>query len=291
MEAVLNVDYFAHILVFFFIYSLVVFGLSYSTHAAGILSLGHGAFYGIGAYTAALLTLHLNVGFFTATVLAGLAALLASSFIGFCSVRLKEDYLAIATLAFLEVTRQLLYNWSSVTNGAYGLAGIPPAQLFGFQVRQPVSFLPISIVLSLFGIVIITRISRTPLGLSILASTDDPIALQTFGKRPTVLKLGVLSISAFLAGVAGSQYAFYVNYVHPNDFGLSTSIMFLAIAMIATARRPIAGCFVGLLLFFVTSELLRLLNFAAEVKGNLIQILTALTIFLVVLFRERRAKR
>ena len=283
-------DYFVHVLVFFFIYSLVVFGLSYTTHAAGILTLGQAAFFGIGAYSAALLGIHTNVGFLSAAVIGGAIALLSSTFIGVCALRLKEDYLAIATLAFLEVVRQLFYNWNGLTHGAYGLANIPPANIFGFQMIRNSSYLVVAVILCAIGAAIIVRINRTPLGLAVLASRDDLIALETLGKSATLLKLGTLSVSAFLAGIAGAEYAYYVGFIHPNDFGLNQSIMFLAISIVATARRPILGCFLGLLVYFVSSEMLRVVNLPGTYKANVIQILTAVTILLVVLFRERGTK-
>jgi branched-chain amino acid transport system permease protein len=268
----------------------VVFGLSFCTHKAGILSLGHSAFFGVGAYTAALFAIYVQPIFILAALAAGVMAVIGSLFIGFCAIRLKDDYLAISTLAFLELVRQLFYNWDSLTKGAYGLRGIPPANLFGFELRQPASYLLLSVVLSLLAAAVITRINKSPLGLSIQAAKDDTVAYELLGRRSRHLKVGALCLSAFFAGIAGAEYAFYVNYIHPSEFDLSQSVMFLATSIFATARSPILGCFLGLIVYFFLSEMLRLLDLSGVIKANVIQILTAVAILGVVVLRENRHK-
>lgn len=281
-------DFFAHILIFFFIYALAAIGLSYCIHAAGVFNLGHSAFFGIGAYTAALTSINLNLGFLPALVIGGVAAALASLVISFCAIRLKEDYVAIATLALMEVTRQIFYNWNSLTNGAYGLGGIPPVRLFDYEISRPFGYLIFSAVMFGLGAIFIRYIQTSPVGLMILAVKNDSIAAQITGMRPNILRTGALCLSAGFAGLAGAEYSFYVNYIHPNDFGLNQAIMFLAFSILATERRIISGCLIGLVLYFVLSEFLRPFNWLGTYKANIIQIATALIIFIVVIYRGKR---
>lgn len=281
-------DFFAHILIFFFIYALAAIGLSYCIHAAGVFSLGHSAFFGIGAYTAALTSINLDWQFLPALAIAGVVASVASVIISFCAIRLKEDYVAVATLALMEVTRQVFYNWNSLTNGAYGLGGIPPARLFTYEFSRPFGYLIISAIMFVLGAIVIRYIQNSPVGLMILAAKNDSTAAQMMGMRPNLLRMGALCLSAGFAGLAGAEYSFYVNYIHPNDFGLNQSIMFLAFSILATERRIISGCLIGLVFYFVLSESLRPFNWLGTYKANIIQIVTALIIFFVVIYRGKR---
>jgi branched-chain amino acid transport system permease protein len=217
----------------------------YLTLACGLLSVGNAAFMGIGAYTAALLTLNTSVPF-TAALLAGAAAAaVVGAVIGKPTLRLSGVYLAMATLAFGEVVRIVLLNAENVTGGALGLNGIP--QLTGW----------LHVALSLAGILyILLRCARSRIGRATRAIGQDETATEVMGLNVRAHKLIAFVAGAAIAGLAGGLNAHFTFFISPNEYGFERAVEILAMGVLGGTGNP-WGAVIGAVLITLLPELLR----------------------------------
>lgn len=237
-------DYLLQILIFVGINIISAVGLHIITGLTGQFSLAHASFAGIGAYTAALLTMRLDV-WFPLALLAGLClAAVAAVIIGYPSLRLRGDYLAIATLAFGEVFRVALLNFE-FANRALGLHGIRKMTTIWWVLGVMVIVLVLTILLT-----------RSRIGRALIAIREDEIAAQSFGANLGRYKLLAFVLGGAFAGVAGGLYAHFLLYVNPQDFGIMKSVevlLFLIIGGLGT----LPGVIVGTALLTGLPEILR----------------------------------
>lgn len=238
------------------VYGLNVLGMHIIFGLTGILSLAQAAFWGIGAYTAAILTVDHGapflIGFFAATVVAALAGVA----LGAPTLRLKTHYLVLATIAFAEVMRQVLTNWASVTRGPQGMPGIPSAQIFGFTFTTRLQNYYLGLVVLTLVVLGLMALRRSRLGRAMEAVRDDALAAETMGINVTYVRILAFSLSAALGGMAGSLYAHMRQFVSPDSFDLHAAVFFLLILLIG-GRRSITGCIVGSFLVTYLPEWLR----------------------------------
>ena len=219
--------YVDHLLILICIYIILAVSLNLIVGFTGILNLGHAAFFGIGAYTSALLVLAgapFIIGVLAAFLIAGLCGLL----IGIPSLRLRGDYLAIATLGFGEIIRSIIKNWTSLTRGPLGIPGIPKPSFF-MSFDTSFKFLVLAIVLAALTVFVITKIVHSPFGRVLRAIREDELAAQAIGKNTTRYKMTALVIGAAFAGIAGSLYAHYITFIDPSTFTMIESILILSL--------------------------------------------------------------
>ena len=220
-----------HILSLIAISSIVAMGLQLLLGYSGQLSIGQAAFYGIGAYTSALLTSNYGVPFPVSLLVAGCAAALASLLM-VPITRLTGAYLAVATLGFSVIVYLIIKNEEWLTGGSYGFIGIPRAALFGFVLRDPMHsyYLCVGVALTVYAV--FAQVNHSRFGRAINAIRQDPDAAAANGIRVTMLKSQCFVIAAFVAGLAGSLYAHEVRYLAPNDFTFWKSIEILIMVVI-----------------------------------------------------------
>ena len=197
----------------------------------GLLNLGHLAFYAIGAYTSALLALA-GYPFWFCILTAGVLAMFFGFLISLPINKIKKDYLALATMGFSFVVYAVLLNWTDLTNGPLGLAGIPRPQLFGFDFSQNSNFLLLVAIIALASYLIIKLITISPFGRVLESIRDNELAAKILGKNTFKMKMCAMGASAFFAGVAGSLYAYYITYLDPSSADIMQLIPFLAIVII-----------------------------------------------------------
>ena len=235
------------------IYMLLAIGLNLQYGYTGLVNFGHVAFYAIGAYTSALLSLNgwpLIASFPVAMLLAGLAAYP----IGLLSLRLSDDYLAVVTLGFSETVRILIQQEAWLTKGVQGLPGIP--RLFhslGVGQYAEIATLAVLIACNVAAIVILTHLVRSPYGRLIQAVRDDETAVEALGKDPARLKVQVFMLGAGLAGLAGAFYAHTITYLSPEQF-LPLVTFYVWIAVIIGGPGRTSGAVVGSLILLVFLE-------------------------------------
>jgi branched-chain amino acid transport system permease protein len=220
-----------HILSLMAIASIVAMGLQVLLGCSGQLSIGQAAFYGIGAYTSALLTARLGVPFPLALLAAGAAAALASLLM-VPITRLTGAYLAVATLGFSIIVYLFIKNEEWLTGGSYGFISIPRAELLGYVLRDPMYsyYLNIGVAAAVYSV--FARIDGSRFGRAINAIRQDVDAARASGIRVTLLKSQCFVIAAFVAGLAGSLYAHEARYLAPNDFTFWKSIEILIMVVI-----------------------------------------------------------
>ncbi len=264
------------------IYIILGLGLNVVVGLSGLLVLGYGGFYAIGAYTFALLNHYYGLGFWTCLPLAGLVSAAAGFLLGFPVLRLRGDYLAIVTLGFGEIVRILLLNNTEITGGPNGISQIPKPTFFGLEFSRTareggwdtfsnffgVKYDPsdrviflylVALLLVVLSLFVINRLLRMPLGRAWEALREDEIACRSLGLSPTRIKLTAFTISAAFAGFAGTLFAARQGFVSPESFTFAESAFVLAIVVLGGMGSQFAVILAAILLV-VSRELMRDFN-------------------------------
>ncbi len=244
-----------HVLSLIAIASIAAMGLQVLLGGSGQLSIGQAAFYGIGAYTSALLTTKVGAPFPVALIAAGVVAGLASLLM-VPITRLTGAYLAVATLGFSILVYLVIKNEEWLTGGSYGFIGIPRAALFGFSLRDPMYSYYLCVGVAALVYAVFARIQGTRFGRAINAVRLDADAAAASGLRVTILKSQCFVIAAFAAGLAGSLYAHEVRYLAPNDFTFWKSIEILIMVVIGGVGS-LPGAILGAAVVVGLPEILR----------------------------------
>lgn len=274
------------------IYVMLGLGLNVVVGLSGLLVLGYGGFYAIGAYTFALLNHYYGLGFWQCLPLAGLMTAMFGLLLGFPVLRLRGDYLAIVTLGFGEIVRILLLNNTAITGGPNGISQIPKPTLFGLEFNRSardggwdtfhnffglqydpgdrIIFLYlVALLLVVLTLFVINRLLRMPLGRAWEALREDEIACRSLGLSPTRIKLTAFTISAAFAGFAGCLFAARQGFVSPESFTFAESAFVLAIVVLGGMGSQFAVILAAILLV-VSRELMRDLNeYSMLVLGGL----------------------
>jgi branched-chain amino acid transport system permease protein len=218
---------------------------------AGLLDLGYVAFYAVGAYTFALLATNYDLGFWICLPIAGILAALWGVILGFPVLRLRGDYLAIVTLAFGEIVRIILLNWTEVTNGPNGISKIPKPTFFGlpFTPTGDVTFSsffglkydPLQGMIFLYYVIlalafltnfVTLKLRRLPIGRAWEAMREDEIACRSLGINTTITKLTAFATGALFGGLAGCFFATRQGFISPESFTFIESAIILAIVVL-----------------------------------------------------------
>lgn len=251
--------YFLHIGIMACIYICLALSLNLVTGYAGQLVLGHAAFYGIGAYTGALLMLKFQMNFFLALPLSALVTGLFGFLLGIPALRLRGDYLAIVTLGFGEIVRLVFVNWKEVTRGPAGLPGIPSPQIFGFVVNERMEYYYLALVLAVLTIFFMLRLINSGVGMAMQTVKNDEIAAEAIGIQPRKYKIMAFVIASAFAGMTGCFFASYLSYISPSVFVYNTSMTVLMMVVLG-GLGSIAGSVLGATVLVIVPEMLRFLN-------------------------------
>ena len=262
-----------HLLILIMIYIILSISLQLSMGFTGLLNIGHVAFYGIGAYTSALLALNFGIPFWFGLIIGGLLAGFFGLLLAVPTLKLRGDYLAIATLGFAIIVENVLRNWTEVTRGPLGLPGIPKPELFGF-VFSGFSFLILAGGIALITYLIINHITSSPFGKVLKAIREDELAATSLGKNIRKYKTQALIISAFFAGIAGSLYAHYITFIDPSSFTVLESILIISM-MIVGGLASNKGAVIGAIVLILLPEPLRFLPIPSFAVGALRQMIYA----------------
>ena len=247
--------YLMHLAILAGIYIILTVSLNLIIGYAGQVSLGHAAFYGIGAYASALSALNLHFPFPAAAVSGMLVAGGCGLALGLPTLRLKEDYLAVVTLGFGVILGLVFLNLE-ITGGPDGLAGIPSPNFFGLSFRPASRYLIIVAVAVAFVLLLTYRLVDSYHGRALKAIRDHEITAQVMGINTPGYKILIFTLAAALAGLAGSLYAHYITFINPETFGLHTSILILAMVVLG-GMGSLAGSVAGAVILTALPELLR----------------------------------
>lgn len=256
LPLVITDDYVLRILIMSGIFVMLTLSLNLVTGFTGQFCLGWAAFYGIGAYTSALLTMKAGLSFWLAMPLGGLMAALFGLLLGLPTMRLKEIYLAITTLGFGEIIRLIMLNWTDLTRGSMGLPGIPAPSILSYEISSNQAYYYFILVLVLITVAAIRRLIDSRTGRALIAIREDELAAKSMGIDVTAYKMLAFAVGAFFAGLAGSFYAHYTSFIDPHTFSFTESIAILAMAVLG-GLGSINGSILGAVILTVVPELLR----------------------------------
>jgi branched-chain amino acid transport system permease protein len=245
--------YHLQLLTFIGINTLLAMGLNMLMGYAGQISLGHAAFYGIGAYTSAILTVHYSLSPWLALPAAILAAVAVAYVVGIPTLKLSGYYLGMGTLGFGMIIHIMLREWSSMTGGASGFVGIPPLSLGPLSFADGRNYFYLVWAFVLLGLVLCRRIIDSRVGRGLRAIHDGEKAAAAVGVDTSRLKLQVFVLSAAMGALAGFLYAHLVFFISPGTFSFLSSIRMVTMVVIG-GMASIWGALLGATLLTLLPE-------------------------------------
>lgn len=280
-------EYIFHIVIMLNIYIMLVLSSNLTVGMANLLTMCQAAFYGIGAYIGTFFLMQFNLPFIVVAAIVMAATGLFSLLVSFASVKLKGDYFVLATMGFQLIVFTILYNWTPVTRGSYGIPGIPGIKLFGaFQLSGVYSYLALSLILMLLVVLLFSYLKKSPYGRVLKAIRADELMVESLGRNTYMAKSWAFFLSAAVAGLAGLIYASYIGYIDPTSFTLDESI-FIISALFIGGIGNIKGPVLGAVFVVILPELLRLVGLPDAIAANLRQIIYGLSLILIMFFRPQ----
>lgn len=237
---------------------IVVVGLNFITGYCGQINFAQAAFWGIGAYVTAALTLK-GFSFWLALPLAALSTGLCSLLLGIPTLRLRAYYLAMATIAFGEIVQLVLIHWEPVTGGTSGLRGVPGVSIAGHLLVGHVQHYYFLLAWCVLALWLSLRVRSSRLGRAMIALRDSEIAAEVMGVDTVRVKMLAFALSSIYAGIAGGLYVAYVNYVSPDLFSNAQAVLFFVMLVIGGVGSAV-GAVLGTIVLTVLPEALRFLK-------------------------------
>jgi len=277
-------EYLLHVGVLVGIYAILAMSLDIVLGYTGIPSLGHSAFALIGAYTSSLLSVQVGLSPWVTLWIGAGASALVGSLAAYPAVRLKGDYLALATLGLAIVVEGVVRNWTGLTGGAMGVPGIPNFHLFGWEIVGPARNLAVVGAMALVCFGVLYLVVNRPFGRVLRAIRDDEKAAQSLGKNTARFKVEAFVVSAFFTGVGGALYAHYITFVSPSTFSLLDSLTILLMVILG-GMGTLRGAALGAFVLIVLPESLRFLGLPMSIFAPLRQILYGATLVVLMMYR------
>jgi branched-chain amino acid transport system permease protein len=279
------------------IYVVLASGLNIVVGFTGLLDLGYVAFYAIGAYYTAVIFIQVLRNHFGVDIDAywwliwvnllggGLLAAAAGAILGYPTLRLRGDYLAIMTLGFGEIIRIVANNWVGLTRGPSGISAIPAPSLFGFHFTSALSLYFLGLGLAVLSLLVISRIVRSRIGRAWTAIREDEVAAEAMGIHTSRYKLLSYATGGFFAGMMGVFFGHYINFISPSSFKLIESFTILSLVVLG-GMGNIAGPVLGAIIWVSMQEWLRDFSFVQahpETRG----IAMGLILVVLMVFRPQ----
>lgn len=250
-------QYMYRVLIMIGLYTILALGLNVILGLTGMLSMGHAAFYSIGAYVSAIIGTRFGMGFFSTVIFGVAVSAVLGMLLGLTTMRLSGSYLAITTMGFAEVIRMILLSWEDVTNGAFGIQQIPRPRLFGYELTTANGGLYLLVLFFvILSIIFCTAIDNSKLGRTLRAIKNDELATVLMGVSVERYKVTAFAIAAGLAGLAGATFAAMNRYIDPNTFNFDTSMLIVCICILG-GMGSIKGQILGAILLVAFPEVLR----------------------------------
>ncbi len=279
-------EYLLHILILINIYIILSTSLNLIAGYTGLLSIAHAAFYGIGAYVTALLSIHFGTSFLLNMVLGMAVAGLLGVVVAFPSLRIHDDYFVIATFGFQMILYSLFNNWVSLTRGPLGIPGIPQPRILGLTIDSHGEFFLLTALFALGSYLLLSRLVNSPFGRVLKAIREDEVFAQALGKNVTLYKTLVFVVGGALAAIAGNLYGHYITFVDPASFTVLESILIISMVIIGGAGS-LLGSVVGAAFLILIPELLRFIGLPSAIAANVRQILYGSLLVLFMMFRPQ----
>jgi len=292
-------NYIFHLTIMLGIYSILAYSMNLVTGYGGLLVFCHAAFYGIGAYAYALLQIGGGASrfsdelLFTAAVPFGAAILgailvagLSAFVIGRISLRFRGDFFVFATLGFQMIVFVVLYNWTELSRGAFGIYGIPRPELLGWKIKELWQYVILVGLVNALVLPILFVLYRSPFGLSLKALRDNERAAESLGISAQHQYLSAFVIAAGCAGLAGALFASYVTYIDPSSFQLKESIFILSLLLLGGSGNRL-GPVIGVVVMTLLPEALRFVGLPDSVAPNMREIIYGMILILLMYKRPQ----
>jgi branched-chain amino acid transport system permease protein len=262
-------DYWLRILTVALVYGILASGLNIVIGFAGLLDLGYVAFWAVGAYFSAILFVSvLKVGFgvdpssvwwlfYLNFIAAGALASCFGLLIGYPTLRLRGDYLAIMTLGFGEIIRIVTTNWVGLTRGPMGIRGIPNPSFFGYSIDSPRALFFMALVLTAVVVFLLSRVVKSYVGRAWVAIRDNEDAAEAMGIDTRRFKLLAYAVGGFVGGACGVFFAHFQRYISPLNFTLFDNVLLLMLIVLGglgTFVGPFIGAFIWIIFLQVAQE-------------------------------------
>lgn len=277
LPVVVRSEYLLNTAVLAGIYVILTSSLNITNGYTGLFSFGHAAFYGIGAYTAAILATRLGAGFWLTLPMAGLAAALFGAALAVPTLRLSGIFLALVTIGFQEITFLLTLNWIWLTRGPMGIPGVPPPRIFGFELGGNTGYYYLVLALDVLTLFVLSRVVTSRVGRAFVAIREDELAAQASGIPTFRMKVLSFVIATFFAGLAGAVFAHHARFVSADSFKLDETFVILTM-LIVGGMGSFLGPIIGAVALVILPEVSR---FLAEYRG----VVYGLILIGVILFR------
>lgn len=281
-----RVEYLVHLGVLFSIFAILALSLQLVVGYTGLLSVTHAAFYGIGAYTTALLITNLGVNFFVALLAGVVITAFVSLLVGFVLSKFRGDYYALGSLGFNVIVFSIFLNWQSLTRGPLGIPGIDRPDILGFQFSENILFLALALIFLALAYGLSEWVTTSSFGRVLKAIREDEEAVSVFGYRTLFFKLAIFVFSAGVAAVAGALYASYITFIDPSSFTINESIFVLAIIILG-GLGSLRGAVIGALVLILLPEALRFVGFPSDIAAQMRQVIYGLILVGLMLYRPQ----
>ncbi len=254
-----------------FIYCLLSMGNMLISGHTGMLNMGHAAFWGVGAYIAAVLQINYGVPFLVCFLLAGLGTGFCGLLVSIPCLRLDTDFLSLITTAFSYIFLAVARNWMEVTRGPMGLTAIPHVKIFGYTFKSATSNYFLMLAMAVVCYILMNNLVKSKVGRAMQATRDDEIGSRSVGVKTDFYKILAFVIGTTLAGFAGALYASYIGYISPNNFVYDQSLTIMQMCIIG-GLGSMPGAIIGAAFFVVMPELIRPLAVYRVGVGGIIMI-------------------
>ena len=263
------------------LYVMLSQSLTLTAGYSGLVSLAHAGFYGIGAYTSAILSVKYGLPFLITLPLSMLLSGLLAVIVSIIALRTVDDYFIIITLGIQVVVFSIMNNWIDLTNGPYGITGIPSLTLFGYAFNSKFSLFILTLILSVLVFYLLRNITKSPFGRILIALSEDEIFTKSLGKKVDQAKVASFTIGAMFAAVPGVLYAHYISYIDPTSFSVDESIFILSIVIIG-GMRNLWGSAIAASVLVVLPEVLRFIGMPDNIAANMRQIIYGLALVIMM---------
>lgn len=275
-------EYILHIIIMILLYVMLSQCLTLTAGYSGLISLAHAGFYGIGAYTSAILSVNYELSFLITLPIAMILSGLIAVFVSVIALRTVDDYFIIITLGIQVVAFSIMNNWMDLTNGPMGIPGIPVISILGFSFTSKISFLILTLIITAIVFLLLRNITKSPFGRVLIALSEDEIFTKSLGKKVYQAKIASFAIGGMFAAIPGVLYAHYISYIDPTSFTIDESIFILSIVIIG-GMRNLWGSAIAAAVLIILPETLRFIGMPSNVAANMRQIIYGLALVIMMI--------
>jgi branched-chain amino acid transport system permease protein len=284
---VVSNGYDLHVVSLGWLYGTMALGVVISYGYVGIPNMSQATLYGIGAYVAGDLMIHLGWPFLAAALVGAAAAGVMGGFLGATALRVKGNYWWLITIAFTQIMFVVFNSWTSVTGGENGLLGIPAATIGSFQFLTNSSFYYLTLVILALVYMLYARFTTSRAGLAARATHADETAARGLGVSPGTIRVVVMILAGLGAGLAGAGIIAVTGFVDANSFSLDFSFQVMLFAIVGGITSLRGAVLASVLLTYLTTQITSLVNYQLLIFGGVV--LAALLVRLYIGDRRRRS--